>query len=216
MPAERRIAFVKMKPAKFRHVWRGALDLNPERAVYTNWRVDRIFISTLSPLYGLDWGWVDPFACLEFYVIEPDDPETQRGTIYISKEVYGSRIPAKELPDRVRETMPMSELAMIVADSAEPKSIDDFNSAGFNVVGATKGPGSIRAGISFIQGYDIVVSPECPNVAKELTLYMWKQDEKTKRILRDPVDKDNHAMDALRYGLSMYTPPPRGGGVTML
>lgn len=214
MPGERRAAFTKFSKAKYRHIWRGALNTNPDLLVFNNWSIGRMDTSDLSlmPLYGLDWGWQHPLAALEIYIFEPEDPETQRGKIYISAEVYGSYIPARDIPSRLREAMPLAEHGTITADSAEPKSIEDLSAAGFHVVGARKGPGSIRAGISFLQGYDIIISPDCVNTIREFEAYKW-QTNRHGVILRDPEDDDNHAIDGLRYGVEDYTPPPRDGGV---
>jgi phage terminase large subunit len=206
MPAERRSAWIKYSNAKFRHVWRGALNLNPDLAVYSNWTIGRLeLIGSPQPRYGLDWGFSDPLAIVEFFVIEAADPDTERGKIYVMNEIYGSWIPARTIPQRIDEKMPMARLHTITADSSEPKSIDDLASAGFHVIGARKGPGSIRAGISIISGYDIVVSPDCPNFASELSAYQWKTT-KSGVITRDPVDSDNHLLDALRYGFEDYQP----------
>lgn len=215
MPAERRTSYRKHSRAKYRHIWRGALDVNPDLAVYNNWRVGRVDVpGELAPRYGGDWGWVDPLAFTEFFVIESEDPEG-KGVIYISAEVYGQRIQVRELPTLLDAAMPLARLHTITADSSEPKSIDDLGNAGFHVVGARKGPGSIRAGIALLNSYDIVVSPDCPNVASELASYQWKKT-KAGVIVRDPVDMDNHALDGLRYGMEDYQPPPRNGGVVML
>lgn len=210
MPAERRSSWRKQSRAKFRHVWRGALDLNPELAVYTNWSVGRHPLEgDPEPRYGLDWGYQDPLAITEFFVFEPEDPEVDEGVIYVCKEIYGSYIPSREIPGRLEDTMPMARSHTITADSAEPKSIEDLNSAGFHVVGARKGPGSIRAGISLISGYKIVVSPDCPNTAMELAAYRWKTT-RSGLITRDPVDEDNHLLDTLRYGMEDYQPAAKG------
>lgn len=215
MPGERRQAFRTLSKAKFRHIWRGALDVNPEARVFSNWRVGRVEVPDgIHPQYGLDWGWIDPLAALEFYVIEPEDPEEGRGTVYIHKELYGTHIPANMIPSKLDEVMPDARHAQIVADSAEPKSIDDLNTAGFNVVPARKGPGSIRAGISTIQGYDVVISPDCPHTAAEFEAYSWKVT-KNGVITRDPEDQDNHTIDALRYGFENYVAPV-GEDVIML
>jgi phage terminase large subunit len=209
MPGERRTAFVKMTKSKYRHVWRGALDTNPDLLVFNNWRVGRVELPEEAvPRYGLDWGWQDPFACTESYVIEPEDPETQRGVIYIAKEVYGRFIPARDIPKMLRDTMPMIDHHWVTADSSEPKSIEDLSNAGISCSGARKGPGSIRAGISFLQGYDIVISPDCPNTQAEFEGYQWKQ-LKTGVITRDPEDDNNHAIDGIRYAYEDYVP---GGG----
>lgn len=217
MPGERRTAFTKMKPAKYRHVWRGALDTNPDLAVYDNWRTGSIDIRSteLEPRYGIDWGWIDPFSMLELYVIEPEDPETQKATLYITAEIYGSFLHIKDLPDLVDEKMPLARYHTITADSSEPKSIEDLSDKRFHVVGARKGPGSVRAGITALQDYDIVVHPDCINVIRELGSYQW-QTNRHGKILRDPKDTNNHALDALRYSMEDYTPPPPDGGASYL
>lgn len=216
MPGEMRTSWNNATKAKFRHIWRGAYDERPEGLVYQDWTVGRPFIpDDQIPMYGLDWGWVDPFACLEVYILEPDDPEKERGKIYVAAEAYGSYIPANEIGAtidkafnrRIRE-------AYITADSSEPKSIDDLSGQGFVVYGAVKGPGSVRAGISFIQGYDIWVSPDCIHFQAELAAYKWKVTLRDKIILSNPEDKDNHACDALRYAVEDYVPPSIDGGVS--
>lgn len=211
MPGERRTAFTKMSPTKYRHVWRGALDTNPDLLVFNNWRVGRVEVPVDAVArYGLDWGWQDPLAAVEVHVFEPDDPETERGTIYFSAELYGSHIPANDIPRLVREAMPLVDYSYFTADNSEPKSIDDLNAAGIACYPARKGPGSVRAGISFMQGYDIVISPDCPNTKREFEGWQWKQ-LRTGVITRDPVDANNHAIDAGRYALEDYQPPVKGG-----
>lgn len=211
MPGERRSAFNKMSKAKYRHIWRGAIDKNPEGLVFANWTTGRVHVpDDLTPLYGMDHGWTHPFAALEVFVIEPDDPETEMGTIYISAEAYGSNMRLQQRYDAIDEAMPMARKHTIIADSAEPATIASFNDEGFYTIPANKSPGSVRSGITFIQGYRIVVSPDCPNIQSELASYSWKKT-KAGVHLRDPEDADNHACDALRYALSEYVPPTKAG-----
>lgn len=213
MPGERRSSWVKHTRAKFRHIWRGALDTNPDILVYNNWTIGRIPLMgfDIAPRFGLDWGWTHPLAIVESYVFEADDPETERGKIYIRSEIYGSGIPSRTIPRLLDETMPLARSHTIYCDSAEPKSIADLVTAGFDAVPVRKGPGSIRAGISLINSYDVVVSPDCPNTASELASHQYK-------VLRsgikttDPVDEDNHALDGLRYSLSEYENTGQGTG----
>lgn len=212
MAGERRTSYNKHTSEKFRNIWRGAVDVTSESLIYHDWSIGRVDVGDATPIYGLDWGYVDPFACLEIFVIEPEDPEAEKGIIYISAEAYGSHIPAKQIPDKIDERMPLARNHTITADSSEPKSIEDLNTEGFHVIPAKKGPGSIRAGISFIQGYRIVVAPDCVNVQSELGSYRWKTN-KVGTVLRDPVDLNNHAMDGMRYGLEDYE-PARDGGVS--
>lgn len=211
MPAERRTSYRTHSQEKYRHIWRGGLEVNSERLVYRNWSVGRVDVPLgLEPRYGLDWGWTDPLACLEIFVIEPQhlnlDPEEHRGIIYICRELYGSHIASRSIPSKLDEMVPNARNGHITADSSEPKSIKELEMAGFSVAGAVKGPGSVRAGISLIQGYDIVVSPDCPNIQSEFSSYVWKVN-KAGVVLKDPVDAFNHACDALRYGLEDYVPP---------
>jgi len=215
MPGERRTAYTKLTPSKYRHIWRGALDTDPERQVIKSVRRGRIEVDHLDlvPHYGLDWGFsVDPFVCIEFFVIEPEDQEEERGVIYIDAEAYQVALPSREIPGFIDEKMPMARNHTIIADSAEPKSIEDLNNAGFHVIPARKGPGSIRAGVSLINSYDVVISPDCPNSFADFNAWMLKKNRQGV-ILRDPEDKDNHSPDALRYGLEDYTPPMDNDGV---
>lgn len=86
----------------------------------------------------------------------------------------------------------------IVADSAEPKSIQELYASGFNVHPALKGPDSIRAGISKIRQYKIKVTSRSRNLIRELKNYRWKMD-KDGNSLNVPIDNFNHGLDAVRY-----------------
>ena len=89
---------------------------------------------------------------------------------------------------------------MIIADSAEPKSIDDIRKQGIRrIKAAAKGKDSILNGIQHIQSYKIIVHPKCENTILELNNYIW--DNKDGVILNKPVDNYNHLMDALRYAM---------------
>jgi phage terminase large subunit len=70
--------------------------------------------------------------------------------------------------------------------------------------GARKGPDSIRNGIDFIQGYKIIVHPQCVNFLTEIQNYIWKKDKYGKKT-NEPIDDFNHLMDAMRYALEPYS-----------
>ena len=89
----------------------------------------------------------------------------------------------------------------IVADSAEPKSIDQLKGLGLRVKGAEKGKDSINNGIDFIQDYHIIVHPRCVNFITEISNYTWDKDAKTGKKLNRPIDDFNHLMDAMRYAI---------------
>ena len=86
----------------------------------------------------------------------------------------------------------------IIADSAEPKSIEELYRLGHNVKPARKGPDSIRQGIDIMRRHKLLVTAESTHLQKELRAYRWEQD-KNGRNLNRPVDKDNHGIDAVRY-----------------
>lgn len=88
----------------------------------------------------------------------------------------------------------------IIADSAEPKSIEELKRAGiYRIKPAAKGPDSIRNGIQFIQDFKIIVHPKCENTLIELSNYCW--DTKNGVAINKPIDSYNHLMDALRYAM---------------
>jgi phage terminase large subunit len=98
------------------------------------------------------------------------------------------------------DRVPESRRFPIIADSADPRMISAMVKAGFRVQKATKGPGSIDSGISFLQGRDIVINPRCKNAIREAGAWSWKLDKQTgKPIVGTPADGDDHCWDAARY-----------------
>ena len=91
-----------------------------------------------------------------------------------------------------------------VANSAEPKSIAYLRKAGLNRIrAAKKGPDSIRAGISIIQDYKIIIHPRCVNFITEISNYTWDKD-KFDNMVNKPIDDFNHLMDAMRYAMEEF------------
>ena len=88
-----------------------------------------------------------------------------------------------------------------VADSAEPKSIDELKSLGMRVRGAKKGKDSISNGIQWVQNLEIIIHPRCVKFLTEISNYSWSKDKFGKK-LNEPIDEFNHLMDAMRYGLN--------------
>lgn len=142
--------------------------------------------------YGLDWGFSqDPFAFGEL-AIDGED-------LYICREVYGRGLLNQESAELVR---PIAAGNMIIADSAEPKSIQDYVSRGLNCVGAIKGKGSIESGIKFLQSFKhIYIHPTCTGAATDFQNYVWKKDRKTGNSLPIPEGGFDHWPDAARYAL---------------
>ena len=139
--------------------------------------------------YGLDFGYTnDPTAVIALY---------QDGDTYTAHEVlYRTGLSNRAIWEQLKEEVPGA--ALVVCDSAEPKSIDELHGYGLNAHPARKGPDSVRAGIQFLQSKPLKVTAGSVNLLKELRNYKWKEDKNGKQ-LNEPVDAFNHAIDALRY-----------------
>ena len=99
----------------------------------------------------------------------------------------------------------------VICDSAEPKSIKELRNYGVNAVGAEKGKDSILFGIQWLQQQTIVIDTQCINAKNEFMSYKWKED-KNGIAIRQPVEKNDHIIDAARYAYeydSRMTPTGR-------
>lgn len=192
MPAEM-VRLMQANFKKYEHVWLGLYDDLIESRIFTNVRIGHVNVpETVVPQFGMDFGFAsDPNALIKLYVLE----DTRQ--IYIAREAFG-RVSLRDLPAFVGE-VPGANAFTIVADSARPETIDYLCGEGYSVVSARKGPGSIKAGIEWLHGYEIVISPDCTNMADEARLYTWHVDKFTNKILDVPIDDHNHGWDAVRY-----------------
>jgi phage terminase large subunit len=82
----------------------------------------------------------------------------------------------------------------IIADSAEPKSIEEIRRAGFRIRPVAKGADSIRSGIDKLKSVQIMVHEDSVNVIRELRNYAWKRDYKTNQVTNQAEDDNNHAL----------------------
>jgi len=90
----------------------------------------------------------------------------------------------------------------VICDSAEPKSVQEFQSLGINAVAAKKGKGSVLSGLKYMQQFEkIVIHPSCTNAIAEFKNYQYKRDKNGDFINDEPVDAFNHLIDAIRYAL---------------
>lgn len=180
-------------PDKYAHVWLGEYQKNSEARVFRNWRVEEFDVPPDAIIrQGADWGFsVDPSVLVQSYIVGQK--------LYIPHEAYMVGCEINDLPDLFM-TLPDAEKWWITADSSRPETISYMQRHGFPKIGpAVKGARSVEEGVEFLKSYDIVVHPRCVHVADELTLYRYKTDPLTERILPALEDKDNHVIDALRY-----------------
>lgn len=171
----------------------GSLD----KLVYNNWQVMDFDPSNIKgqSMCGLDFGYTnDPTAFVYSVMV----PEEQR--IYICREWGGTGYLNDAIADRIRE-MGFAK-SIIMADSAEQKSIDEIKRSGIDRIRpCAKGKGSILQGIQKVQQYELIVHPSCRCLKEELENYSWKKDKNTNEYINEPIDEFNHYLDALRYSL---------------
>lgn len=198
-------------PARYRHVWLGDYDDSFETKIFSNIVFGRMeILPYMQPRYGMDFGFgSDPSFLVKCYV------NNKTRQIYISKTVSGN-FPLRDLPSAM-ETVVANRDVRITGDSSQPGTIDHLNSEGFNMVGSIKGPGSVKAGINWLQGYQIIIDPNCEDMREEARLYSWQVDRRTNKRLNVPVDAHNHGWDALRYAcedaMTEGETPDNTGGV---
>lgn len=177
---------------RYLHIWRGGYNTRSESQIFKNTRIGRINTEGLVPQFGLDFGFSnDPAALIKVYV------SLKTNQIYIAQETFGKPkiIKMAEWMSAVTE----SNRYTIIGDSSRPELIDYLNGEGYTVVPSRKGPGSLKTGIEWLQGFDIIIDPDCPYMQNEARLYSYEVDPYTKKVLNDPCDSDNHGWDAVRY-----------------
>ena len=149
--------------------------------------------SNIKSAFGLDFGYTNDPTAFICTLVDLDNKE-----IYIFDEHYQKAMTNKMISDMIKYKGHSKE--MIIADSSEPKSIDDIQRNGiYRILPAKKGKDSILNGIQFIQDFKIYVHPKCENTIVELSNYVWSNKEGVN--INKPIDEYNHLMDALRYAL---------------
>ncbi|MDU5183716.1 MAG: PBSX family phage terminase large subunit [Peptoniphilus harei] len=171
--------------------------------VYENIEEKRFDISSLvgqegiESVFGLDFGYTNDPTALFCGLID-----LKNKVIYVFDELYKKGLSNKKIYEEVEAMGHRKE--SIIADSAEPKSIDELRSLGLTRVrAAKKGKDSILNGIQFIQNFKLVIHPRCVNFLTEVTNYQWAKD-KFDNSINKPIDDFNHLMDAMRYAIEPY------------
>ena len=166
-----------------------------EGKIYTGWEIiDDIPHEARLERYGLDFGYSnDPTAIVAVYYYN--------GGYIIDEITFKKGLSNKQIAD-VLNNQPY---ALVMADSAEPKSIDELKLYGVNALPAQKGQGSVNFGIQYVQGQRVSITKRSVNVIKEYRNYLWKTD-KDGKILDIPDVGFDHSMDAIRYALDTYRP----------
>ena len=148
-------------------------------------------------VFGLDFGYTNDPAAFFCGILDQEQKE-----IYVFDEIYQKGMQNTAIYNNIEKLGFKKEI--IVADSAEPKSIDHLKGLGlYRIKASKKGKDSINAGIQFIQDFKIFIHPRCVNFLTEISNYAWDKDKFGKAVNK-PIDDFNHLMDAMRYALEDY------------
>lgn len=182
----------KNRPYLYKQKWLGEPN-SSERKIYKDWAIiEAIPHEARLERRGLDFGYSnDPTAIVDIYKYNDG---------FILNEVcYQKGLSNKQIADLLKNLTPV----LTIADSAEPKSIDEINGYGINIIGCTKGKDSVRQGIQYVQDQRISVTKRSINIIKEYRNFLWRTD-KDGKILNEPEHQFKHSMDAISYGFDGF------------
>lgn len=173
-----------------------------QATIFTHWKeVDALPSGYRLMNVGIDFGYTnDPTAIIKVY--------TDGHGFAVEEIAYATKLTNYDIAGVLKDNDIHRELC--VADSAEPKSIDEIFGYGVNIQPARKGPDSVRAGIQFMQSRPLLVLSSSLNLIKELRNYKWMED-KNGRTINKPLDTFNHAIDASRYAIMFNQTNPNFG-----
>lgn len=166
---------------------------------------DDLWMKADRLLFGADFGFArDPSTLIRMFIYNSN--------LYIEYEAYGigvefhgNMVNGKGELEQFYDSVPDSNRWPIKGDCSRPETISFIRGLGFNISAAEKWQGSVEDGITHMRGFNqIIIHPRCKNTAQEFALYSYKRDRVTQEILPIIVDKHNHTIDAIRYGLDGY------------
>ncbi len=183
-------------PDKYNHVILGGWLEKAEGVVFTNWEFGAFNPNYLQTSFGMDFGFsIDPDALAEVAI------DVKNKLLYVKEHIYQRGLKTHELSKMLLEK---TKGGLIIADSAEPRLIDDLRFQKINIQAVKKG--TIESGIVRMQDFKIIVDPNSTNIAKELNNYCYLN--KGSKLY---VDNWNHIIDAIRYNVIYNLDNPSRG-----
>ncbi|WP_077317586.1 PBSX family phage terminase large subunit [Virgibacillus proomii] len=147
--------------------------------------------------HGMDFGFTHDPTTLISSVVDLDNKN-----LWLYQEHYATAMKTDDIFNMLRDKSLLN--AQLTGDSAEPRLISELRAKGVKRLhGSRKGKDSILHGIQFLQGFNIYIHPSLKNTIEEFNTYTWKQD-KNGKWLNEPIDENNHIIDALRYSVEKY------------
>ena len=140
---------------------------------------------------GMDFGYSnDPTAIVEVFKLNDN--------LYINELVYSKGLTNQDIAQRLRE-LDITRQTEIIADSAEPKSIEELHRQNFNVKGAKKGADSINMGIDVLRRFKLHITKNSTNALNEFKYYKWLTDKNGHIVNKPATNQQDHLIDAVRY-----------------
>lgn len=160
--------------------------------IYKEWEIiDELPHEARLERYGLDFGYTnDPTAIVAVHYYN--------GGYILDEVAYQYGLKNKQIADII---LGVGGNVIVIADSAEPKSIDELKEFGVNIIPSEKGKDSVNNGIQLVQAQRMSITKRSTNIIKEYRNYLWKVDA-SGRVLNVPEHAFSHSMDAIRYGLT--------------
>lgn len=189
----------KVNPTKYEHDYLGKVT-GTGAEVFTNINIRKISDEEIKMFdkirQGIDFGYgADPLVYLRMYF------NKKRKVLYIFDEIYKRALGNSKAVEEIK--LKNKENTVIIADSAEPRTINEFRTLGLNIRGAKKGADSVSHGIKYLSNeleMIVIDSERCPNAAREFLNYELERD-KEGNLKGEYPDKDNHCIDTARYGI---------------
>ncbi|MDE9474190.1 PBSX family phage terminase large subunit [Xenorhabdus bovienii] len=186
----------------YEHIWLGLPKAISEAVIFSGKYREEMFPDDLWKqadrlFFGADFGFAnDPSTLIRCFILDLK--------LYVEYEAYGVGVELDELP-QFYDSIPLSRKWPIHGDNSRPETISYLSRQGFTIDGATKWPGSVEDGITYLKGFEeIIIHPRCKHMVEEARLYSYKTDRLTGEVLPVVLDKHNHCWDAVRYSLDGY------------
>lgn len=155
----------RTNPSKYNHIVLGGWLDKAEGVVITNWKYGEFNPDKLQTSYGQDFGFsIDPTTLVEVAI------DKKKKKIYVKECCYKTKLTTTDI---AQINLFHAKKNLIIADSAEPRLINELKSKGCNIRGAEKKKGSIESGIALMQDYEIIVEPNSINIGKEFNNYVY-------------------------------------------
>jgi len=184
----------KENPKKYQHKYIGAWLDKAEGVIFDNWQEGE-FNNSLPYCLGQDYGFsIDPTTLIKIAV----DKKAKK--MYWHEEIYTTDSLGTAEIYELNKSRLRAKNDLIIADSAEGRLIKDLSKMGLNIRPCKKGPGSVSAGLTSMQDYTHIITPQSTNIKTEFNNYIWND-----RKAGIPIDAYNHAIDAGRYAFSYLT-----------